>query len=114
MYGRLPHKRHEFGDVTMAATSGNTERLSIRLSSESKHAIAQAATITGQSISDFTVSIVLREAREVLHENHRTRLSDRDWKLFIEALEETDAEPNAALKAAAEQHEKRIVKTPRR
>ena len=98
----------------MSASAKNTERLSIRLSSESKQAIAQAATVSGQSISDFTVSTVLREAREVLDENHRTRLSGRDWKRFIAALEKNETEPNAALKAAAKQYEKRIVNTTRR
>ncbi|MBN2290779.1 MAG: DUF1778 domain-containing protein [Pirellulales bacterium] len=88
----------------MNTSRKKTEQLDIHLSSEAKRTIESAATARGQTAGEFAISVVMREAREVLNDYNRTRLSNRDWKLFIEALEDTEAEPNEALKAAAERH----------
>lgn len=90
------------------ATINNDARINVRLSSELKQTIEQAAAALGQTVSDFTISTVVREARQVLHEANTTRLSNRDRDRILKALDAQDARPNDALKAAARRYKKRI------
>ncbi len=72
-------------------------RLDFRLATENKRLIEQAAIISGQTVSDFVLSNVLKTAHEVVEKHHTTVLSNRDRDLFL-ALLDTDDEPNEALK----------------
>lgn len=89
-------------------TSLNDARINVRLPSELKQTIEQAAAALGQSVTDFTISTVLREARQVIQETQQTRLSNRDRDAFLAALDATDCKPNAALKSAARHYKNRI------
>ena len=91
----------------MATVARNDARINIRLSSELKQTIEEAASALGQTVSEFAVSTVVREARQVLQNVQITRLSNRDRDRFLEALDAVDANPNAALKAAARRYGKR-------
>ncbi len=82
-------------------------RINVRLSSDLKYTIEEAAAALGQTVSEFTVSTVLREARNVLQDAKVTQLSNRDRDAFLAALQESNA-PNNALKAAARRYKKRI------
>ncbi|MEK7723542.1 MAG: DUF1778 domain-containing protein [Acidobacteriota bacterium] len=82
-------------------------RLDFRVSVESKAIIEQAASISGQTVSDFAVSTLVKSAQEVLSSHQQTRLSTKDFKLFLELLENNE-EPNENLKKAAENHQKRV------
>ncbi|WP_417730574.1 DUF1778 domain-containing protein [Rosistilla oblonga] len=90
------------------ATTKNDARINVRLASELKQVIEEAATALGQSVSEFTVSTVVREARQVIQEAQFTRLSTRDRDTFLGALRAADAKPNDALKAAARRYKKRV------
>ena len=92
----------------MATSSTNDARINFRLPSELKQIIEQAASELGQTVSDFTVSTLVREAREVLQQTQQTRLSNKDRNLFLKALESVDSKPNKALKAAARRYKKRL------
>ena len=85
----------------MATVSRNDARINVRLPSELKQTIEDAASALGQSVSEFAISTVVRAARLVLQDVHITRLSNRDRDRFLQALNDLDAKPNAALKAAA-------------
>lgn len=91
----------------MAKVGRNDARINVRLSSELKQTIEEAASALGQTVSEFAVSTVVREARQVLQNVQITRLSNRDRDRFLEALDAVDANPNAALKAAARRYGKR-------
>jgi len=93
----------------MRATTKSDARLNFRLRSELKQVIEAAAAELGQSVSDFAVATLVREARQVVHEQSRTQLSNRDRDIFLAALDRTDLKPNKKLAAAA-QHYKRQVK----
>jgi uncharacterized protein (DUF1778 family) len=54
------------------------------------------------------VSTLVREARNVIQEDSVTHLTDRDRDLFIALLDDAEAEPNEALKAAAKQYEQEV------
>ncbi|HBN74906.1 MAG TPA: hypothetical protein DD473_03600 [Planctomycetaceae bacterium] len=96
------------GGGRMTTTKKKSDaRINVRLSSDLKHTIEEAAAALGQTVSEFTVSTVLREARNVLQNAQVTRLSNRDRDTFLAALQESNA-PNDALKAAARSYKKRI------
>lgn len=88
----------------MASVSRNDARINVRLPSELKETIEEAAAALGQTVSEFAISTVVREARQVLHDAQITRLSNRDRDNFLKALDSIDAKPNAALKAAARRY----------
>ena len=78
-------------------TGRHNARLDFRLSSEAKAKIEQAALATGQSLSDFAASTLVREAEQVLERSATTVLSERDWELFV-ALLQNPPEPGQPLK----------------
>ena len=82
-------------------------RINIRVRSELKQTIEAAAGTLGQTMSEFVVSTVVREARQVLRQAEVTRLTNRDRDRFLEALDALDTKPNAALKAAARRYASR-------
>jgi uncharacterized protein (DUF1778 family) len=94
----------------MSTAAKNDARLNVRLPSDLKQTIEQAAAVLGQSITDFTISTVVREARHVIQDAQVTRLSNRDRDAFLDALESADAKPNNALKTAARRYKKRAAK----
>ncbi len=87
----------------------NDARINVRISSELKQTIEEAAAALGQTVSDFTISTVVREARQVIHDAQFTRLSNRDRDSFLAALDASNAKPNDALKAAARRYRKRMA-----
>jgi uncharacterized protein (DUF1778 family) len=93
----------------MPATAKSDARINVRLSSELKRTIEEAAAALGQSISEFTVSTVVREARQVLQDTQVTHLTNRDRDAFLAALESIDAKPNNALKSAARRYKRRTA-----
>lgn len=88
------------------ATEKNDARLNFRLPSHMKRTIEQAAAQTGQSVSDFAISTLVRSAQQVMEQSAETRLSDRDRDLFLAMLDDADARPNDALAAAAKRYKK--------
>ncbi len=91
----------------MPSVTKNTARLNVRLQSDLKETIEEAASVQGQTISEFTVSTAVREARRVLQDAQTTKLSNQDRDAFLAALEATGTKPNNALKAAARRYKKR-------
>lgn len=90
----------------MATASRNDARINVRLPSELKQTIEEAASALGQSVSEFAIATVVREARLVLQDAQVTRLSNLDRDRFLKALDSLEAKPNAALKAAARRYGK--------
>lgn len=93
----------------MPPTIAAEARINVRLSGELKQTIEEAAAALGQTVSEFTVSTIVREARQVLQEARVTRLSNRDRDRFLAALDAADAKPNRALRAAARRYKKRLA-----
>ena len=88
------------------STVRNDARLNFRLPEELKATIEKAAAQLGQSVSDFAVSTLVREARDVIREHDVTELSLRDRDLFVSILDDADARPNQALRTAARRYTK--------
>jgi len=81
-------------------------RLNFRLPADLKDTIEEAASHLGQSVTDFAVSTLVQNAREVIKQHNVTRLSNRDRDIFTKLLDDADARPNAALAAAARRYKK--------
>ena len=92
----------------MSTITKNDARLNFRLSKESKQAIEDAAALTGQTISDFAISVLVRSARSLIQEHDNTVLTNRDRNAFMALLDQTDARPNKALAAAARRYKRRV------
>jgi uncharacterized protein (DUF1778 family) len=91
----------------MATETGSETTLDLRLPSAVKDAVEQAAAQLGQSVDQFAVSALAQTAREVIEHRGVTVLTARDWDRFLALLDEP-AEPNAALKAAAERYKQQF------
>ena len=87
----------------MASIQSQNARLDFRLKPEQKALIERAAGVEGQSVSNFAVGTLVRAAHETIQRASLTTLSARDADTFLGMLS-SDAEPNAALKAAAERY----------
>jgi len=83
-----------------------TNRLDFRLSPEHKSLIERAASAEGQTISSFAIASLIKAAEEAIQRASARTLSARDSKSFLKMLD-SDAEPNAALKAAAKRYKAR-------
>jgi uncharacterized protein (DUF1778 family) len=91
----------------MAMEIGTETTLDLRLPSSVKEAVVQAAAHLGQSVDEFAVSALAHTAREVIEHRGVTVLTARDWERFVALLDEP-AEPNEALKAAAQRYKQQV------
>lgn len=91
----------------MAATSSTHDaRLNFRLRREHKELIEEAARSLGQTVSDFAIAALVRDARQALQGNSVTRMTMRDQEVFLRMLD-SDAEPSPALRRAVKRHKER-------
>jgi uncharacterized protein (DUF1778 family) len=95
----------------MPSTPHSDARIEFRLPSKRKREIERAATLQNRSLTEFATAVLTEAARKVLSEQQRhehVELSDRDRDRFL-ALLDADAAPNAALRAAAGRHRRRVA-----
>jgi len=90
------------------ATGARDARLNFRLPADLKEVIEEAAATLGQSVSDFAVSTLVRQARTVIEQRNVTVLGDRDRDRFIALLDDAEARPNPALLKAAKRYKKQL------
>ncbi len=91
----------------MPMLTGSEATLDLRLPWAVKQAVEQAAAQLGQSVDEFAAAALAHTAREVIDHRGATVLTPRDWERFV-ALLDQPAEPNAALKGAAERYLQRF------
>lgn len=80
------------------SVNGN-KRIQFRIQPEKKAMLMRAAAIRNTTLTDFIFQIALREAKIVIEEAERMRLSERDSLLVLDLLENPPA-PNAKLRGA--------------
>ncbi|MCE7937106.1 DUF1778 domain-containing protein [bacterium] len=76
------------------------DRLHLRLDAGSKRILERAAAYTLVTVSQFVMTHALKAAEAVVASQEQHGMSDRDWEVFLRAIEEPP-EPNAALRVAA-------------
>jgi len=62
-------------------------RLSCRVSLRIKTQVEEAASVLGQSITDFTEAALAEKAQAVLDKHQQITLSERDFARFVEILD---------------------------
>ncbi len=91
----------------MATETGSEATLDVRLPAAVKQAVEQAAAQLGQSVDEFAAAVLASTAREVIDHRGVTVLTPRDWERLV-ALLDRPAEPNTALKAAAQSYKQQF------
>jgi uncharacterized protein (DUF1778 family) len=69
------------------STATKNDRLDLRLTQQQKKEIEKAAAISGRSITDFSVSVLMKEAAEVIRQDRDFAVSQKALDAFNEALE---------------------------
>jgi uncharacterized protein (DUF1778 family) len=82
------------------AAVGDNQRLALRIQPEDKAMIMRAVAIAQTDMTTFILRTALKEARAVIDEHERVKLTERDSRLVMELLENPPA-PNAKLRKAA-------------
>jgi uncharacterized protein (DUF1778 family) len=88
----------------MSTTVENNVSFDVHLPSSLKSVVEQAATHLGQTVNEFAAATLVRTAYDVIQQHERTVLSSRDRDIFLALLADVDAEPNDALRAAADHY----------
>jgi len=70
----------------MSSTT-KSDRLELRLTSQQKSEIERAAALSGRSVTDFSVPLLVREAAEVIRVERDLHMSKESWDAFNEILD---------------------------
>jgi uncharacterized protein (DUF1778 family) len=79
-----------------------TQRLELRLSDEERQMDIAAASLVGETLSDFFRRAAQTRAREVLADQREVALSSEEAARFLDALERTDEDTVARLRELRE------------
>ncbi|MDR5700208.1 type II toxin-antitoxin system TacA family antitoxin [Agromyces aerolatus] len=63
------------------------DRLELRLTKAQKQEIEQAASISGRSVTEFSVPLLVDQAREVIRHERELRVSKEAWDTFNAVLD---------------------------
>jgi len=85
------------------------ERMHIRLDIASKQKLEKAASYSHKKLSEFVLSQSLTAAENIISEHEQITLSQPDWGLFLDALENPPVK-NTKLTAALALHKKSVVR----
>ncbi len=77
-------------------------RVNCRVNARIKQQAEEAASLLGQSLTDFTESALAEKAQAVLERQERIVLSERDFARFVAGIEKPDAPTLELQKAMAE------------
>ncbi|QEO08784.1 DUF1778 domain-containing protein [Protaetiibacter larvae] len=69
------------------ASALKNDRLELRLTAQQKRTIEQAATISGQSVTEFSVPRLVEEATEVIRQERELHMSAEAWEAFNAVLD---------------------------
>lgn len=64
-----------------------SDRLELRLTREQKSEIERAAALSGRSVTDFSVPLLVKEAEQVIRIERELRMSQKSWDAFNEILD---------------------------
>lgn len=86
-------------------------RLSCRVHARIKHQAEAAASLLGQSITDFTEAALAEKSQAVLDQQERIILSERDFARFVELIENPKP-PTPELREAMAQYRRLQTASP--
>jgi uncharacterized protein (DUF1778 family) len=74
-------------------------RMSLRVRTEDKAKIMRACALSNTDMTDFIVRTAVEAAEQVIERAERIKLSERDWQLVMDLLENPPPLPERALAA---------------
>jgi len=83
------------------------ERMHILLDTLSKQKLEKTTSYSHKKLSEFVLSQSLAAAETILSEHEQLTLSNNDWELFLDALENPSGK-NTKLNDAIALHEKAV------
>jgi uncharacterized protein (DUF1778 family) len=92
--------RTEEENVMPRPAVNDNNRVALRIRAADKAVIMRAVALAQTDMTDFILRAALREARSVIEEHERVKLTTRDSLLVLSLLENPPA-PNAKLRKAA-------------
>lgn len=84
----------------MPRTITDNSRMALRVRSEDKALIMRAVALSQTDMTDFILRTALKEARSVIEEHERVKLTERDSQRVLDLLENPPAPNSKLLKAA--------------
>ncbi len=84
----------------MPRTITENSRMALRVRSEDKALIMRAVALSQTDMTDFILRTALREARSVIEEHERVKLTERDNQRVLDLLENPPTPNSRLLKAA--------------
>ncbi len=94
---------------TANSRSPRTARLEARITTDQKTLIERAATLTGQTLTDFVVTSVRETALRTVREYEAMTLRARDREVFVSALLNPPA-PGKRLRKAARSYKQHVAR----
>ncbi len=64
-----------------------SDRLELRLTALQKAEIEQAAALSGRTVTDFSVPLLVKEAGSVIQSERELRMTKESWDAFNELLD---------------------------
>jgi uncharacterized protein (DUF1778 family) len=105
-HSRAPGSREAAaGDTRPGDRNSGKDRMDFRIDAEQKELIARAAMYSGETLTGYAVSTLVREARRVIREHEITMLSDVDRDRFLRMLNSPPAVPDALRRAVRRKSE---------
>ena len=68
------------------ATQNKTERINLRMKSNSKRLIERAASFEGKTVSHFILTSALEQAEKTVQKHETMTLNSKNSRIFFEAL----------------------------
>lgn len=87
----------------MPRAAQRQDRISLRLSPQSKLKLERAAAYSDKTLTDFVVDVALQKAEAIVREHEVITLTSEEWDRFQEMLL-NPPEPNEKLKEAFAEH----------
>jgi len=84
------------------------DRIVARIPRSNRVIIEKAAAVYGATVNQFIVQTVLDRATEILQREEVLKLTEKDARLFLDALDNPPA-PNENLIKAMHQHDRLVV-----
>jgi uncharacterized protein (DUF1778 family) len=84
-------------------TTTERGRVTARVPLKVQETLELAASLMGSTVNQFIVQTALREAERIIEAERTIRLSERDARAFLDALDHPPP-PNAELLAALQDH----------
>jgi uncharacterized protein (DUF1778 family) len=76
-----------------------SEQVSLRVPPDTKHILQQAASIAGQSLTDFMVATSAEKARQIVEQHRVITMSQSAYDEFATALDDPEIRPAPPLAA---------------